>query len=253
MKGPGDNHEIVIASSFERQIAQRGEYWRIEDDRLADQVRDFISQLQSKCEGKTQTWTADQLRRFWSGGKPSGRRHYVPKEDAIDDRGEIGDSLDLIELPKQERAFLAICQILYRDKKADGDRCPDTELLVKLVLEWSGRALAPATVDEIIATFKERHAWRLNAAKQIISNYPEELELDVVAQADLFSAREFQTLARAHAEAEPSARRLLEEIAKRIGDGAIVEPGPLAFDSHSNIVIERPIAVEHSRSEAAHA
>jgi|ERR1700761_2324965 len=241
---PGATGDIVIASSFEHEIAERGEYFRIEDEDLADRVRTLIREANDPewQKANEEPWSLQKIRANYSTSKPTGRDFGRTQKD-LGRRPTCGESLTRFtpSLPSAEREFLAFCQVLFRATDEDGDRSPDSELLVNLILEWSSHALNPQKVEELVTQFNKRFKWRIAAAKSVISEYPYVIGIDVVTQIELALVVNYQTLSRTYPDTSHAAEHFLNGISQRIKNGAIVEPGHLVWEPNSKTIVERPV------------
>jgi hypothetical protein len=238
------SNEVFIANAFELEIEQRGDYFKIDDEDLADKVRALIQEAEhpERQKANEEPWTLQKIRAAYSSRKPTGHDSSGRTEDRLGTWATCGESLTRYTpaLPSAEREFLAFCQVLFRATDEDGDRGPDSELLVKLILEWSSRALNPQKVGELVERFNEQFKWRIATAKSVISEYPYAIGIDVVTQIELASIAHWQTMARMYPETQPSTDRFRDEIVQRIKNGAIVEPGLLLWEPHSKTIVERP-------------
>ncbi|MBV9762092.1 MAG: hypothetical protein JO340_16125 [Acidobacteriaceae bacterium] len=248
---------VPIANAFESEIEQRGEYFRIEDEDLARRVRDLIKgENEPETQKRSEPWTIRKIREQYSTNLPTGRERRGRREKDLGIYSSCGESLTSFtpSLPSAEREFLAFCQALYRATDEDGDRAPDGELLVDLILAYSCRALNPDAVEELVKRFREQFKWRLAAAKSVISEYPYAIGIDVITQSELSVVLYYQNFGKMHPEDAPSVAYLADEIAERIAKGAIVEPGLFAFEKKSRTIVERPaLAEQPEEGKAAHA
>lgn len=74
-------------------------------------------------------------------------------------------------LADEERAFLAVCQLIRR--RNDGDRTPGEQLIVQLVNGYAREALKPPGVIDATVRFTAGYQALVRSAERMLSDYPE--------------------------------------------------------------------------------
>jgi hypothetical protein len=97
------------------------------------------------------------------------RKHLAVKASAVDDFNQLAaERFSLADSTTEERAFLAICQAVWRqhDAAVNADNVPGEKLIHDLIIDTSWRPLKLSSVEEDMTDFGTNLEWREEAAAQ---------------------------------------------------------------------------------------